>query len=138
MKQCAVLFVSPDGKESAHPERLRQMGFVVFETPDWPEADGAVREYHVITVHLSAVGGAPMLAARLRAKPHFGRRVLIALVHHSTPLPDRRAAEASGFDEVVNDCCDSRQLAARILRNLRARPELRCTLPSPARRNRAA
>ena len=138
MKQCAVLFVSPDGKASAHPQRLRQLGFAVSETSDWPEADGAVREYHVITVHVSAVNGAPMLAARLRAKPHFGRRVLIALVHRATPVPDRRAAEASGFDEVVNDCCDSRQLAARILRHLRARPELRCALPSPVRRNRAA
>ena len=77
---------------------------------------------------------APMLAARLRAKPHFGRRLLIALVPAGTPPPNRRAAEASGFDDVVNDCCDTRHLTTRILRGLRTRPELRCVLPPPERR----
>jgi hypothetical protein len=79
-----------------------------------------------------------MLAARLRAKPHFGRRALIALVDPDTPVHDRRSAEASGFDDVVNDCCDSRQLVARILRRLRARPELRCVLPPAFSRRSAA
>jgi hypothetical protein len=63
--------------------------------------------------------------------------VLIALVPAATAQADRRAAEASGFDDVVNDCCDSRHLTTRILRGLRARPELRCVLPPVPRRSAA-
>jgi hypothetical protein len=79
-----------------------------------------------------------MLAARIRAKPHFGRRLLIALVPASTAQPDRRAAEASGFDEVLNDGCDTRHLTTRILRGLRTRSELRCVLLPPERKPSAA
>ena len=136
-KQCAVLFVNPKQQPSAHPAYLRELGFLVDEAAQWPEDDQKMRAYHVILIRLGEIDGAPMLAARLRAKPHFDRRLLMALVPADTPLHDRRGAEASGFDEVVNDCCDVRDLTARVLRGLRARPELRCALP-PVNRQPAA
>ena len=138
MKQCAVLFVNPDSPASDHPEKMRGMGFRVEEVTEWPDDNESVRNYHVIIVHVRKMNGAPMMAARLRAKPHFGRRLLIALVAADTAAADRRAAEASGFDEVMNDCCDSRLLTTRILRGLRARPELRCVLPPGLTRRSAA
>ena len=137
MKQCAVMFLNPVREKTAHPSAMRAVGFVVHELVEWPDDDLAVRDYHVVVVHLRAIEVAPMLAARLRAKPHFARRVLIALVPAGARHPDRRAAEASGFDEVINECCDSRHLTTRILRGLRARPELKCVLPSGPRRSAA-
>ncbi len=137
MKQCAVMFLNPVREKTAHPSAMRAVGFVVHEFGEWPDDDLAVRDYHVVVVHLREIEVAPMLAARLRAKPHFDRRLLIALVPAGAPHPDRRAAEASGFDEVVNDCCDSRHLTTRILRLLRARPELKCLLPPVPRRSAA-
>jgi DNA-binding response OmpR family regulator len=138
VKQCAVLFVNPDREESPHPHAMREMGFVVEEVTDWPDDNGLVRNYHVIVVHVREMDGAPMLAARLRAKPHFGRRLLIALVSPETSQAERRSAEASGFDDVMNDCCDSRHLTTRILRVLRTRPELRCVLPPLTSKRTAA
>lgn len=138
VKQCAVLFVNPMRQESAHPSYLREMGFLVDEICVWPDDDRRIRDYHVIIVRLRALDGAPMLAARLRAKPHFDRRLLIALVAPDTPLHQRRSAQASGFDDVSDDCCDTRQLTARVLRMLRARPELRCALPPSSNRQSAA
>jgi hypothetical protein len=63
---------------------------------------------------------------------------LIALVNADVPPDDRRSAQASGFDDILNDACESRQLAARIVRGLRARPELRCLIPPPLSRRSAA
>ena len=137
MKQCAVLFVTPDGQPSRHPGAMRGMGFVVDEVTEWPDDNELVRNYHVVIVHVREMNGAPMLAARLRAKPHFGRRLLVALVSAETSLAERKCAEASGFDDVLNGSCDSRLLTTRILRALRARPELRCVLP-PSRVRRTA
>ena len=138
VKQCAVMFVNPDRERTPHPEAMRAMGFIVHDVTDWPADDAAVRDYHVVIVRVKDTETAPMLAARLRAKPHFGRRLLIALAPAATPPATRRAAEASGFDDVVNDCCDTRHLTTRILRGLRTRPELRCVLPPPERRRSAA
>ena len=132
MKQCAVLFVNPDHQQSAHAAAMREIGFLVDEVPEWPDHHDAVRSYHVVVVHVRAMNGAPMLAARLRAKPHFGRRLLIALVPSTTTAAERRSAESSGFDEVLDDCCDPRNLSTRILRGLRGRSELRCALPRTA------
>jgi hypothetical protein len=89
-------------------------------------------------VSVKNVIAAPMLAARLRAKPHADRRLLVALVPAGTEAADRRSAEASGFDEVLDDIADSRQLTTRILRGLRSRPELRCVLPPRVPRRPAA
>ena len=138
MKRCAVLFVNPARQDSGHPTYLRELGFVVHEIDEWPDEDQKVRDYHVVIVRVREAGDAPMLAARLRAKPHFGRRLLIALVAPETPLHERRAAEASGFDGVASHCCQSRDLTARLLRTLRARPELRCVLPPSLHRRSAA
>jgi len=135
--QCAVLFVNP-GPRSAYPPSLREMGFSVYETDIWPADGQDMRDYHVVVMRVGEIARAPMLAARLRAKPHFGQRVLIALVEPDTLLPDRRSAQASGFDDVITEGCDSRQLIARILRGLRSRPELRCLLPRPPSRRAVA
>ena len=138
MKQCAILFVNPDRQASAHPEALRGMGFLVDEVTEWPDDNEIVRNYHVVIVLMREMSRAPMLAARLRAKPHFGRRLLIALVAAETPHAERRAAETSGFDDVMNNCCDSRHLTTRALRALRTRPELRCVLPPLTSKRTAA
>ena len=126
MKQCAVLFINPVRERTPHPSAMRALGFIVHEITEWPTDDAAVRDYHVVVVLVKNVIAAPMLAARLRAKPHADRRLLVALVPASTLLADRRSAEASGFDEVLNDGCAGRHLTTRILRGIRARPELRC------------
>jgi len=133
VKQCAVLFVNPERQESIHAQAMRSMGFLVDEVAEWPDDNAIVRNYHVVIVRVRAMNGAPMLAARLRAKPHFGQRLLIALVPADTAAAARRGAEASGFDDVLDDCCDSRHLTTRILRGLRTRPELRCILPTAGR-----
>lgn len=138
VKQCSVLFVNPDRQESAHPDAMRGMGFLVDEVTEWPDDNEMVRNYHVVIVRVRKMNGAPMLAARLRAKPHFGRRLLIALVTPDTSQAERRAAETSGFDEVMSDCCDSRHLTTRVLRVLRTRPELRCVLPPLTSKRSAA
>jgi hypothetical protein len=137
VKQCAVMFVNPVRERTPHPSAMRALGFVVHEITQWPDDEASVRDYHVVVVHLKDIQGAPMLAARLRAKPHFGRRLLVALVPTDTSPAARRSAETSGFDEVLSECCDSRDLTTRILRGIRARPELRCILP-PERRRPAA
>ena len=69
-----------------------------------------------------------MLAARVRAKPRFGRRILIALAP-SVSAAERRTAIGAGFDDVIEESKGARVLIARIVRCLRSRPEHRCFLP---------
>ncbi len=138
MKQCAILFVNAARKPSAHPAFLRDAGFVLEEIREWPDDDRTVRDYHVVVVLLRDVAAAPMLAARLRAKRHLDRRLLIALVNAEAAPVERRTAQACGFDDIVDAGCEGRHLAARILRGLRARPELRCLLPPSLPRRSAA
>jgi DNA-binding response OmpR family regulator len=133
-----VLFVNPGGRPSSWPSQLEAMGFRVTEAREWPDDERVVLEHQVVIVRVHAIDGAPMLAARLRAKPRFGRRVLIALVAPATSVVDRLSARTSGFDEVLFDCCAVRLLTARILRRLRNRPEYHCVLPPGDRRRRAA
>ena len=137
-KQCSVFLIDPSERPTAHRKQLEALGFRVTQARAWPEDDRTVLAYEVIIVRLPATNGAPMLAARLRAKPQFGRRVLIALVPASVPMQDRVSARTSGFDEVLSDCCDARQLTSRILRRLRTRPEYHCVLPPGDRKRRAA
>jgi hypothetical protein len=80
----------------------------------------------------------PTLGNRLRAKPRFGRRVLIALVPESCTERQRREAEHSGFDGALPQACSARDLAAHILRRLRPFPEYRCLLRAPNGRRKAA
>jgi hypothetical protein len=137
MKQCGVLFVDPEGRAGDHPAALRSAGFLVRELADWPDDDPSLREYQVVVVHVRRAARAPMLAARLRAKRHFDPRVLIAVVDPGATTSERRAAQESGFDALVNADASSRLLMACVLRALRARPELRCLLP-PLRQRPAA
>ena len=132
-QQCAVLFVNPERQQSPHASALREIGFRVDEVAEWPDDEETLRNYHAVIVYVRLMNGAPMLAARLRAKPHFGRRLLIALVASATTAAERRSAGTSGFDEVLDNSCDTRHLTGRILRGLRARAELRCLLPRTAR-----
>ncbi len=136
-KQCSVLLINPTDKSMPQRPMLEEVGFRVHEIREWPEDDTAVLAHEVVIVRVANVGGLPMLAARLRAKPRFGRRVLIALVPESVSSQDRVATRACGFDEVLTYCCDGRLLSARILRRLRTRPEYRCLLP-PDHRGRPA
>jgi len=79
-------------------------------------------------VIIAQMTGAAMLAARIRAQPRFGNRVLIGVAPLTASLIERRCAIGAGFDDVVGEDCDPRTLIARILRPLRARREYRCLL----------
>lgn len=128
MNQCSILLLTDDG---SCPQRatLENSGFLVTEIRDWPEDERAILTHHVVIVRIRSIRNAPMIAARLRAKPRFGRRVLIGLIPVSASLQERSAAITSGFDEVLDDTCDPRQLIARILKRLRMVPEYHCVLP---------
>jgi DNA-binding response OmpR family regulator len=127
VKQCALLIVNGTERPSPPREALEQRGFRVAESKEWP-ADDVVLDSQVVIIVLRNVEAISMLAARMRAKPRFGRRVLIAVVPTVTPA-DRRMAIGAGFDDVVGESGGMRVLIARILRLLRARPEHRCFLP---------
>ena len=127
MEQCSLLIVNCSDRETLYRGDLQRRGFRVTELNEWP-ADEAVLDAQVVIVVLSRLDAIAMLAARMRAKPRFGRRILIALVPTSSPA-DRRVAIASGFDDVVGESAGARVLIARILRVLRIRPEHRCFLP---------
>jgi hypothetical protein len=100
----------------------------VVEITEWP-ADGVVVDYEVIVVVVRQLASVCLVAAKMRAKPRFGHRVLIGISFTSPSSQERRNAIASGFDDIVAESRDSRLLIARILRRLRARPEHRCYLP---------
>lgn len=128
MKQCAVLVVNCGGAEIMLPQALERRGFRVVETAEWP-ADGVVVDYEVFIVVVRQLASVCSVAAKMRAKPRFGHRVLIGISLTSPSSEERRNAIVSGFDDVVPESGDSRILIARILRQLRARPEHRCYLP---------
>jgi len=132
VEQCSLLIVNCSNRESPHKEELGHRGFRITELNEWPPDDVVLASQVVLVVlrHLDAIG---MLAARMRAKPRFGRRILIALVPAVTPA-DRRIAIGAGFDDAVGEAGGARALIARILRVLRTRPEHRCFLPELKRR----
>ena len=132
MKQCSVLIVSCDDQETTHRQALESRGFLVVETREWPD-DGVVHAYEVVIVVLRHMESMGMLAARMRAKPRFGHRVLIGISPGTPTSDDRRNAIAAGFDDVIAESGGSRALIARILQRLRARPEHRCLLPDRKR-----
>ena len=132
MKQCSVLIVNC-GAETPYRQALERIGFHVSETQEWPD-DDMVKVFEVVIVFIRDMEKVAMLAARMRAKPHFGLRVLIAVVPLTASADERRVAVGSGFDDAVNESRDGRQLVARILRRLRSRPEHRCFLPDRKRR----
>jgi hypothetical protein len=142
MDQCSILFVMPLYVKSGPPEKtqtpaLRALGFRVDECEEFP-ANDVFPTYHAVIVRLGAECDLTMLGARLRAKPRFGRRVLVALVRGTVTDRDKREAMQSGFDHMLPDTCGARDLAATILRILRPYPEYRCLLRNPGGRRKAA
>jgi hypothetical protein len=136
MAQCSILYVT-SSREETHAGALKGLGFHVDEDAELP-ANEAVQTYHAVIVRADAGCHLPMLAARLRAKPRFGWRVLLALVPSVMAARDRREAIQSGFDDTLPDTCGARDLAAAILRLLRPYPEFRCILRTPGGRRKAA
>ena len=137
MDQCSILYVKPACQEETQARVLRTLGFRVDESEDLPSNE-LFAQYHVVLVRAKPDYALPVVAARLRAKPRFGRRLLIALVPPSVSEQARRDAVASGFDQAMPERCTGRDLAATILRLLRPYPEFRCLLRSPTGRRKAA
>lgn len=137
MEQCSILYVRPGEKGDPRMGVLRTMGFRVDESDELPATE-AFAAYHAVIVRPAVTCDLPMLGTRLRAKPRFGRRILMALVTHTVVPRDQREAMLSGFDATMRDDCGARDLAATILRLLRPFPELRCVLRSPSGRRKAA
>jgi hypothetical protein len=135
--QCSILYVNPGGCEQAHTGALRDLGFSVEVLDDLPPTEILTR-YHAVVVRVEANVNLTLLGTRLRAKPRFGRRVLIALVPAAYGERQRRDATASGFDAALDHSCTARDLAAHILRRLRIYPEYRCLLRAPQGRRKAA
>jgi hypothetical protein len=135
--QCAILYIKPGPREAAHVAPLRLLGFSVAVVDDLPAAE-TLTKYHAVLVRVDAGCNLPTLGTRLRARPRFGRRVLIALVPASFGDRARRDAAASGFDDTLLENCSARDLAAHILRRLRPFPEYRCLLRTPNGRRKAA
>jgi DNA-binding response OmpR family regulator len=133
VKQCSVLLINTSGTETPYRLPLEKVGFRVVESGEWP-GDELVRTFEVVMVLLRDLRNVSMLAARLRAKPYFGQRVLIAIATDTSSIEERRTLIGCGFDDVVNESHDVRVVIARILRQLRARPEHRCFLPDLKRR----
>ena len=102
------------------------------EVSEWP-SDDVVLEYEIVIIVLRRMDSVSMMAARMRAKPRFGMRVLIGVTESAPSAAERRHATLSGFDDIVGESRDSRVLIAHIIRLLRARPEHRCLLPDKKR-----
>ena len=136
-KQCSILYVWPEEGVEPRVTALRSLGFRVDQSTDLPPSD-VMTAYHAVIVRPARECDLPMLAARLRAKPHFGRRVLLALVSADLADRDKRGAVLSGFDHTLPETCGARDLAATVLRLLRPYPEYRCLLRLPGGRRKAA
>jgi hypothetical protein len=137
IRQCAILFIGPCGRDEARLASLRSLGFRVDEQPEVPSVE-ELTNYHAIIVRVLPHLSLPMLGARLRAQPRFGRRVLLALVGDDLSDREKREVTLCGFDRLLPDSCSSREMAAHILRLLRIYPEYRCLLRAPNGRRKAA
>jgi hypothetical protein len=137
VRQCGILFVGPSGSDTTRIETLRSLGFRVEESPELPSTE-ELQLHHAVVVRVLPGHSLTMLGARLRAKPNFGRRVLLALVGSELTDREQREARMSGFDGTLPNTCGARQIAASILRVLRGYPEYRCLLRAPNGRRKAA
>lgn len=137
VNQCGILFVGPCGRDAARLAALRSLGFRVEESAEVPSTD-ELAMHHAIIIRVAPRCSLPMLGARLRGRPSFGRRALLALVAADVSEQARREATMSGFDQTLPDSCTARDIAAQILRLLRAYPEYRCLLRAPNGRRKAA
>jgi len=138
VQQCSILYIDGGPGGNPHAEALRALGFSVDVVDDLPSTEAAFRSYHVVVIRVTSGCHLPALGTRLRAKPRFGRRVLIALVPETCSARERRDATASGFDVALDAGCQPRDLAVHILRQLRRFPEYRCVLRAPQGRRKAA
>lgn len=136
MTQCSILYVTAHSADT-QAAGLRALGFHVDEDRELPSNE-ALAGYHAIIVRADDQCHLPMLAARMRAKPRFGRRILVALVPEVMADRDKREAIHSGFDSTLPETCGVRDLAAAILRLLRPYAEFRCVLRVPGGRRKAA
>jgi DNA-binding response OmpR family regulator len=132
VKQCSILIVNCSGREMMHAQALQQRGFLVVATSEWP-SDDVVTHYEIVIVVLRDLDIVSGVAARMRAKPRFGNRVLIGVTRRPPSAAERRHAMVSGFDDIVGESNDSRILVARILQRLRRLPEHRCLVPDRKR-----
>src|SRR4026207_2446981 len=114
VKQCSVLIVNCSGRETSHSDALQRRGFRVIETAEWA-SDDVVTQYEVVVIVLREMDIISGVAARMRAKPRFGNRVLIGVTRMSPSAGERRLAIVSGFDDIIGESHDSRILIARIL-----------------------
>ena len=137
VNQCSILYVHDGSVQEPPVNGLKMLGFAVTVIEDLPP-DEVLTPHHALIVRARAECSLTMLAARLRAKPRFGRRVLVALVPETIPDRARREALMSGFDSIKPVTCSERDIAAVILRFLRQYPELRCFLRCPGGRRKAA
>lgn len=133
--QCSILYINAEGFADTQVNALRSLGFEVVETNDVPPRD-ALSRHHAVVVRVREGSKLPSVAARLRAAPLFGRRVLISLVPSTVTLRERREAIDSGFDLVLPGPCSARDLATAILVRLRKYPEHRCVLRNHTNRRR--
>ena len=136
-KQCGILFIGRCGSDNGRVAALRSLGFRVDESEQLPTLED-LADYHAIVVRAFHGCSLPMIGTRLRAKPQFGRRVLIAIMPEPVSERDSREARMSGFDEALGTPCTARDIAAHILRLLRGVPEYRCLLRAPNGRRKAA
>ena len=134
--QCGIPFIGPGTIDAARIASLRALGFRVDQRPDVP-GPAEVDPHHALVVH-SVRDRWSVVAARLRGMAHLDRRALLALVPSDTPERDKREAVLSGFDAALTDRCSARDIAAQVLRLLRAYPEYRCLLRAPKGRRKAA
>ena len=137
VKQCGILFIGPCGNDEGRLAALRSLGFRVEESEHLPSTED-LGGHHAVIVRAAAGSSLPMVGARLRAKPQFGRRILLALLSDAVSERDSRDALMCGFDQTLPDSCTARDIAAHILRLLRGFPEYRCLLRAPNGRRRAA
>lgn len=131
-KQCSVLVVNCSGRETAHRQGLQLRGFRVIQMTDWPTNEAAL-EHEVVIIVLRRMDSVAVTAARMRAKPKFGNRVLIGVTESAPSGAERRHAVLAGYDDLVGESRDSRVLIARVVRLLRLRPEHRCLVPDKRR-----
>ena len=137
VNQCSILYVHDGSVHDTPVDGLKTLGFTVVAVEDLPP-DESLAPHHALIVRVRPGCSLPMLAARLRAKARFGRRVLIALVPADTADRVRREAVLSGFDATLPADATARGMAAAILKLLRPYPEFRCFLRSPTGRRKAA
>ncbi len=134
-KGCAVLVIADEQYVIHQIDVLEAVGFRVIRKPALPD-DETLLSHEVVIAILTTVHATGQFAARTRARRHFGRRVLVALVPDTIPEIERRRAASAGLDGVLPESIPGRMLAAFILQRLRAFPEHRCKLQP--RRSRPA